>query len=425
MKPGLVVLWALVAAMLVQQIRDRKWPFSRGAPEAHLRELLHRKTPKVAQSWPEASALDEALAEWRLTGPIVVAVPPMYSAHILGNAGFLMSFINHGEALLYNGPFPHPKLEIAERFTGPSNLTPYRFDNRATNACLAMGLHGRAWPVGFTAWYDMVMKRHGVWVKTPMLVDAGGNVIAPTMVRTVHPFNQATLGDEWTLVLLGHLSPIVWTFPGEGRLQTPEPGFHVESIADGSEVSWMPSLPAAGEDVLGLFLLAPLVAQTVEPAPAWWALDQRFRRAVIDARPVAERRALVAELARAFPEHPLLAHDRVIAELGGARFDNVWLAAQKKECALPSWYLVAWSTLPWERVRDLPCMAKLPATGALDVQSEYIASSVVLAFHQRRDDPQLQALAERVIAASYLRDEFRGFNYALSDFAWLWLKARP
>jgi hypothetical protein len=425
MKIALGILWLLAAVTLFQQLRERKWPFTPHAPERHLRELLHKKTVQIAQDWPEAAAIDDALAEWRLPGPVVMALPPMYRANIVGNAGFVMSFVNHGEALLYNGPYPHPKLEIVERFAGPSNLSAYAFDNRATNACLGVGVRGRRWPSGFTAWYDLVMRRHTVWVKTPHLVDAGGNRISPAAVHTIHPFNEVTLSDEWTAVRLGHQSPVVWIFPSEGRLEKPDPGFNVEEIADGAGVSWLPPLPGAGNDTVALFLLAPRVAPTVEWAPPWWPIDERFRRAVVDGYPVAERRALLTQLARAFPTHPLLPHYRVIAELGGDHFDEAWMAAQKESCQLPSWYLVAWSKLPWSRVHRLPCLAKLPATGALDIEAEYIAESVVLAFRQLRDDPELLQLADRVAAASYLRDEFRGFNYAPSDFAWLWRKARP
>ena len=36
-----------------------------------------------------------------------------------------------------------------------------------------------------------------------------------------------------------------------------------------------------------------------------------------------------------------------------------------------------------------------------------------------------RALFECVVARSFLRTQFRAFNYPLSNFAWLWLKARP
>jgi hypothetical protein len=203
-----------------------------------------------------------------------------------------------------------------------------------------------------------------------------------------------------------------------------KPGFVAESIADGTEVSWMPTLPTKSDQPFGMFLLAPRVAPTEESAPAWWGIDQRFRRAVVDGGPIEVRRTLLRQLAAAFPTHPFLTHYRVIAELGSNRFDNAWLEAQTAGCQLPSWYLVAWTHLPWTRVRRLPCVAKLSAD-ALDNVGRYVAEWAVLAFRADRDDAQLQNLAARVIDATFLRTEFRGFNYAPSDFAWLWLKARP
>jgi hypothetical protein len=425
---GRILLAILVLATLVLHVRGREQQKNLFRPErsiANLRSLLHGHKPTVG-SWEEKQ-IDDAMAQWKLEGPVTVALPPMYSRTAFGNAGFLTSFLNHGEALLYNGPFPHPKLDIHERFSGHSDVDAYTFDNRSTNASLFVALGRHTWPLGYTAWYDLVFLRRPVWRTTPTLVDAGGYRIKPTAVYTVNPLNHAEMNAESTYVEMGHLSPVVWIFPREGRLEDVDDdgqGYVVDSVLDGAEVSWMPSLPVSVERPLGMFLLSPVLRKEATHAPPWWQIDEELRRAIVDEKPVAERRQLVQRLAQAFPRHPFLPHYRVVAELGGDRFDEAWLMSQQMSCDLPTWYLVAWTKLSWRDVRELPCLADLPA-GPLKEDGQYIAESVVLAFRALRDNQELKALAARDIDTTYLRTEFRGFNYPPSNFAWLWLEARP
>ncbi len=417
----LAAVWLAIAVVVALQVRDFDLPFNPRLPGKNLKQLLYKKKPRMMNLYEEQS-LDDQLAIWHLTGPIHLALLPMYGASPLGNAGFLSSFINHGEVVLRNEPYPHPKLSITEKFRGDG--IGYQFDDRSTNASLYISNGADVWPLGYTAWYDLVMRRRYVTVPTPRLIDGQGNEILPTSGRVVHPLNTVTVFGDNTIAEMQHWSPIVWTFPTEGKLKDPKPGYAIASAADGAEVSYLPPLPTLQEQPLGVFLLAPLVAPTTSDAPQWWGIDQRLRRAVLESAPVEERRALVRRLAAAYPDHPLLPHYRILAEFGGPAFDATWLRAQSKQCEMPSWYLVSWTHLPWSTVQKLPCLAELPP-GKLDCRGEYIAESVVLAFRAQRDDTALQELASRVIDRSYLRREFRGFNYPLSDFAWLWLKARP
>jgi hypothetical protein len=419
----LIALWLAVAAVAYVQVRAMTLPFDAKRPGQHLKMLLHKKKPALLNVYGE-KILDEALAEWRVSGPIHLALPPMYSDPTFGNAGFLSSFINHGEVLLYNEPYPHPKIAIAEKLGDGTSGASYRFDNRSTNAALLHASHGSVWPVGYTAWYDMLTMHRTVSVNTPRLIDAHGQIIEPTAVRTVHPLNHADIYGEATFARMEHLSPIVWSFPSAGSLEKSEPGYTIESVSDGAEVSYLPSLPTAHEGGIGMFVLSDGVAHTDSSAPSWWPLDERFRRLVVDGGHIDERRALLRKLFAAYPAHPFRTHYSIIAELGGSSFDEVWLRAQQSQCELPSWYLVAWTKLPWRTVRHLPCLERL-GDGPLDGDGEYVAESAVFAFRAERDDKQLQSLASRVIDRSYLRTEFRGFNYPLSNFAWLWLKARP
>jgi len=418
----IVLSWIAIAVLAYVQARDVKLPFDRKLPRSNLKLLLHKKKPKLSNVYGER-LVDDGLAAWKLEGPIHLALPPMYASSPYANAGFLSSFINHGEVILHNEPFPHPKLSITETIAGGSDVA-YHFDNRSTNAALYVANGADVWPLGYTAWYDMVTLDRIVDVPTPRLIDGSGQLVEPTAVRTVHPLNKVTIYGDTTRAEMGHLSPIIWTFPTEGKLLDPSAGYAVESAADGAEVSYLPPLPSRFDRPVGMLLLAPMVAPTTSDAPQWWSLDQRFRRAVLERRPTAERRTLVHELAKAYPTHPFLTHYRIVADFGDPRFDATWLRAQSEKCEMPSWYLVAWTHLPWSTVRHLPCLKELPA-GKLDCRGEYIAESVVLAYRALRDDEQLQDLASRVVDRSYLRSEFRSFNYPLSDFAYLWLKARP
>jgi hypothetical protein len=417
----LALLWIFIIWLAWNQAHKISVPFDTKRPGENLKLLLHKKRPKLLNPYAER-LLDDGLATWKLKGPIRLALPPMYAGSPYSNAGFLSSFINHGEVMLYNEPFPYPKISIAEK-VGDSGAITYSFDNRSTNAALYVANGADVWPLGFTAWYDMVMVDRTVDVPTPRLVDGGGNRIEPTAARTVHPLNQVTIYGDTTRAEMGHWSPLVWTFPTEGRLLDPSPGYAVESVADGAEVSYLPPLPSRYEHPVAMFLLAPLIEPTQSDAPHWWSFDARFRRAVLERKPSTERRALVKQLASAYPTHPLLTHYRIIADFGDPSFDETWLKAQSRQCEMPSWYLVAWTKLPWSTVRHLPCLKELPA-GKLDCRGEYIAESVVFAFRALHDE-QLKELANRVVDRSYLRHEFRGFNYPLSNFAWLWLGAHP
>lgn len=419
----LALLWLGIVYLCYLRIAAVTVPFDPRAPRANLKMLLHKKKPHLADVYEE-HRLDDALARWNLTGPIDLALPPMYRDTRFGNAGFLSSFVNHGEVVLYNAPYPHPKLSIDERPSGDAGAVPYHFDNRAGNAALSVREGGDVWPIGYTAWYDLVWYHLYVDVPTPSLFDDRGNRIVATAVRAVHPLNQVTMFGDVTQIDLGHWSPIVWTFPQEGHLRANDVGYTVDSVADGAEVSYLPPMPTRGDRPFGAFLLSQRVTPTDSSAPPWWSVDEKFRRLVVDGGSIPERRALLRQLAAAYPKHPLLAHYRVIAELGGDRFESVWMEAQRKTCQESTWYLVAWTDVPWETARRLPCLNDLP-TGKLDVRGEYIAASAVMAYRDERGDKQLDDLAARVIERSYLQKEFRGFNLPASDFAWLWLKARP
>ena len=421
-RAALVVLWCIVAAVIVGEARTLKLEFAASLPWTNLKRLRKRPRPKIANHYRE-QILDDSLAEWKLDGPLYVALPPMYSDTEMGNAGFLSAFVNNGDVLLYNEPYPQPRLTIDEHMEGAPPDIAYHFDNRATNAALFTRIGGSMWPLGYTTWYDVVFAMTYADATTPRLIASDGTVVEPTAVRAIHPLNKVDIFGDVTRMEMRHLSPIVWTFPREGRLQRPLPGYVVESVADGAEVSYMPTLPLPHGHPFGMMLLAPRAAPTTTPAPRWWPVDERFRRAVVDAHPVEERRALLKELAHEFPMHPFLDHYRVIAELGSDRFDAVWLDQQREQCVLPTWYLVAWTKLGWSEVRTLPCIRDL-GSSRLDERGEYIASAVVLAFRALRDDPLLEKLAERVVDRSYLNRDFRGFNYPPSNFAWLWLKAR-
>src|SRR5207302_4368643 len=112
-KLQLAALWIGIACLAYVQIRDFRVPFDRRLPRMNLHLLLYKKKPKLENMYVE-QAFDDALAEWKLTGPIHLALPPMYGESGYGNAGFLSSFVNHGEVMLYNEPYPHPKLSITE-----------------------------------------------------------------------------------------------------------------------------------------------------------------------------------------------------------------------------------------------------------------------------------------------------------------------
>lgn len=422
-KLQLALLWIGIAYFAYRQYAGLDIPFDSRLPSANLRLLLHRKTPRTASVYQERR-LDDALAEWQLTGPIVLALPPMYRDQVFGNAGFLSSFVNHGEVILYNAPYPHPKLSIEERPGGVASPSAYHYEDRSSNAALLTREGGEVWPLGYTAWYDLLWEHRIIDVPTPYLLDGSGHPIGATAVRATHPLNRVTMYGDTTQIYMEHWSPIVWTFPMEGRLRDLDTGFAMDSVADGAEVSYLPPMAPRGERPFGMFLLSQRVAPTDSSAPAWWPLDEKFRQLVIHGGPIAERRELLRKIESAYPSHPFLAHYRVIAELGGDRFDDVWLRAQRQECQLSTWYLAAWTHVPWRTARKLPCLTELPKD-RLDVRGEYIAEAAVLAFRGERDDEMLKDLAARVIDVSYLGLEFRGFNLPLSDFAWLWLRARP
>lgn len=419
------LFWSLVLVGLYFQVRQMRLPFDPDRSIANIKFLLKHGKPKLG-GYAEQS-LDRALLDWGVTGRLRLTLPPQYTDSPFANAGFLLSFINHGETILCNGPYPHPKLDVIERVHGtPPRGGAYHFHNQSTNAALLVRIASHMWPLGYTAWYDLVTQKREIIVRSPRLVDDSGTAIAPTAVRAVHSLNQVQLDGAYTRMALMHVSPIVWTFPTGSHLETKSSDFAMETALDGAEVSWLPPLPKAADDVLGMATLSPIVPNAREGnVPEWWRADEGLRRAIVTGAPSALRSQLLFELTRLFPLHPLLSHYRVISRLGTPEFDDSWIAAQKDACDLPTWYLVAWTHLPWSRVQKLPCVTKGIPAGGLDEAAEYIAESVVFAYRDRRDDPILHQLATRAIAASYLKTEYRGFNYLPSDFAWLLTNSQP
>src|SRR6185312_660067 len=268
-RAALVVLWCIVAAVIVGEARTLKLEFAASLPWTNLKRLRKRPRPKIANHYRE-QILDDSLAEWKLDGPLYVALPPMYSDTEMGNAGFLSAFVNNGDVLLYNEPYPQPRLTIDEHMEGAPPDIAYHFDNRATNAALFTRIGGSMWPLGYTTWYDVVFAMTYADATTPRLIASDGTLVEPTAVRAIHPLNKVDIFGDVTRMEMRHLSPIVWTFPREGRLQRPLPGYVVESVADGAEVSYMPTLPLPHGHPFGMMLLAPRAAPTTTPAPRWW-----------------------------------------------------------------------------------------------------------------------------------------------------------
>lgn len=419
----IVSFWLLVAVGLCGPVRGFKPPFSLTVSFANIKLLLHKKHPTIPPQIE--NRVGAALDDWKVDGNVELVLPPMYSGHPFAYAGFLASFITRGTVKLANGPYPHPKLRIIERSDVAER---YERDNRSFNAALLTTMQDRrVWPFGYTAWYDLVYEDRNLFVQNPHLVDVDGSVIQPVAVRTWHSSNEATLFGDGTQLHLRHQSPIFWTFPRAGRLPADAKGFTLEEAPDGAEVAWLPPLPRDGDNVLGMYALATLVPPPSPPptAPAWWSTDQALRRAIVDGRPWPERRALLDRLTRQFPTHPLLPHYRVVARLGTDEFDQAWLEAQTTECDRATWYLLPWTrTIDWQRVRTLPCMAPVIIRADSTLYSEYVAMAAVIRFRALKDDPDLQQLARRVVRLSYLREQYRSFNYPLSDFAWLWLHSR-
>jgi hypothetical protein len=421
---ALSLLWALcVGRVLYPQIRGMQLPFELHSPRDHLKQLLNGQKLKAQPHFTE-EVIRDRIAAWDLTAPVEVALPPMYADTEFGNAGFLTSFVD-GDVIFYNGPYPHPKLEISERVAGTADpgFDLYHFENRRSNAALSTNVSGLSWPYGYTAWYDFVFDPRSLTLHTPRLIGSDGTAMDPIAVHAVSPRNHAELLGPITAVSLTHLSPIVWTFSGTGRLEKSDEHFAIESIPDGTDVSWISRRPENGYQ-LGMMLLAPAVDHGADArAPSWWTLDEQLRHAVLAGRPADEKRALLRQLADAYPGHPMLEHYRVVAELGGDRFDEVWLAHQARGCDIAEWYLIAWSHVPWSRAQQLDCVKKIDIPPFYEWRVE-IAEWLLIAYREHQDDPLLRRLAERAVTTGFLTGTARSFNYPLNDFAWLWLRSR-
>ena len=118
------------------------WSTIRGHPAPRLHDPM------------DLDFLDAAFRRWQVSGPLRVALPPAYSNHPFANVVYMQSVVTHPEALMFDGDFPLPNLEVGEHPVG-SSVVPYKFENRGSNATLLTPIEGSLWPFGYTAWSDL------------------------------------------------------------------------------------------------------------------------------------------------------------------------------------------------------------------------------------------------------------------------------
>jgi hypothetical protein len=417
-----LVLLFSVAWLLRVEWREFRPPFDFKAPLANLRAIWKGHPPPPP---PDPKGYDEvarAFDAWHLKGPLRISLPPGYSNHAFSNTVYTQSAVRTPEdLLLFSGDFPHPSIRVHEEHGDPA-VRPYRFETRSANGAMIVQIGSMLWPFGYSAWRDLVTTPRRMVVPTPVVRRADGVEVPLRRVVTLTSLNSAERRDAQTLLVLRHQSPIVWEFDGVGALEPRfAKGYVVEEVAGRIRVSLMPPLPAAGEITLGLYLLDRQVAQTTEDAiiPAWWRTDEELRRQVLEGAPADERRRTLGRLRAEHPEHPLLDHYAVLADLYSPAFTATWLEHQRRRCDEPTWYLLPWTDVPLQTAETLPCY-RLTKGQPVYFFKEYVDGAMVLRYRNERS-PLIRELAQGIVGLSYLAKEPRGFNYVVSDYAKLWL----
>lgn len=408
----------VVTVHFLYQAAQKQWlGWWRPRDWAHnLTRALKRHPPDIPNAF---DPIGDIFRKVRVSGATFITVPAQYDEELSnwGNAGYAFGRTSYADVHFKSAPYPHPKLLITQDVPGGNS---YSFDNRPFNAALQVTVKHQLWPLGYSAWLDLVTTPRKFSVPTPILMTADGRLLPPKQVHAVHPANEAHLRGDRTDITEWHYSPIVWDFDAPGSLG----GLWQYALsADGKQVSWMPALPTEN-DVIGVFLLQDLIAHPAEPAPApaWWALDEALRRRVVAGADPVETQRLVAELAKQYPSHPLLEHYRVVAALHGSSFTQRWKAAQTKECQLSTWYLLPWTELSRRDVESLTCM-RYHDDHPMDPTAEYILGAVLLKFRDDHSEP-MRRIAQDLVGRSGLPRDPNGFNYVTTDFAYLWLRSQ-
>jgi hypothetical protein len=396
----------------------------------NLRAFATGHVPPQPRDLQGTDPIAKSFTQWNLQGPLKLSLPPGYANHPYSNIVYLESMVRRPvDTLMFSGAYPHPSLDVREVPVGPKFAEPYHRETHSANAALLVWLEARIWPYGYTAWRDLLTMPHPVKVPTPTLIASDGTVLKPVEAQVLDPLNRVRMDEATTEITLSHLSPVVWRFAHEGTPSRAPSEYPLDYVLEHREneiwVSYMPPFPTAEQINLGLFLLQPKRSHAPPKGyqPTWWTTDEALRKEILAGGDPALRQALFAELERLHPRHPMLEHYRVVKDLWTPNFTTTWLHRQNAGCDPPTWYLLPWTEVSWSELQTLPCFTAV-RNRSVDFFREYVDGAVLLRF-RTLDSKELRSIARDLVGHTYLAAEDRAFNYIVTDFAKLWLDARP
>jgi hypothetical protein len=356
-----------------------QWSFE--ASWENFESFLHGKLHSPDNwTWDIGPTMDA----FNIEAPLLIAIPPQDFDPYRGNPHWMLGNTRSRSIRIAWGPYPHPKIHNVK----PNGTV----DNRALNASLAFAEPGQVfWPLGYTAWIDLITNPIPVHADTPHLITSDGRRLSPIAARTPSPQNQISLSDLRTIVSMRRWEPIVWQFSEPGTLEPSQVHYAVE--AEGTRVSYLPPLPDPHVWCLGLMLLQDVVPEKGTDLPPWWQIDRKLRAEVLHGSDASVTEPLVEELAKLYPGHPLLEHYRIVASMKGPRFTERWLEREQKSCYMPLWYLLPLTNLSWEEVTRLPCFESRNASNPM--VKDYVIGAIYLRFWREMERPEISRVIGR------------------------------